>query len=511
MLKKALVILMFLLPIVVFSQEGKRIDIVNADELSFVKTPGREVKVLKGNVIFKHDNAIMKCDSAYFYSLENSMEAFGNVKIEMGDSVRLFCDYLKYDGTKKIAYTRHNIRLYHKNSSLFTDSLDYYRNQGIAKYYTHGTIITDEDTLTSNYGYYMRTSRDFFPSGNVIVHNPNFVMHTDSLRFNTKSKKVFFLTNTTIENDSGAIKCISGNYNTVTNIAIFGRNTMIAQKDKIIYGDSIFYDSNKELGIGYKNFVVIDTAQKIIISGKYGEVHGETNTAFVTDSACFMQVDNDNDTLFLHSDTLRSVQDSAGKKIYAYYNVKFYKSDIQGKCDSMVYDFSDSLTYMYGKPVIWTDNYQLFARQIEILSGYKGIKKVSLYQTAFVAEQLDTSKFNQIKGKNIFAYFNDGEIKKVEVRQNSETVYYPEDDSSIIGLYNANSIDIDIFMDSSKVSKIVFLKNPEGALYPLNMVPDGKDILTGFAWLDIYRPETKEEIFESVETEENTENNNENK
>lgn len=495
MREKFVVILLLLLPVIGFSQKGKRIDIVNADELSFVKMPGREVKKLKGNVVFKHDNAIMKCDSAYFYSQENSMEAFGNVKIEMGDSVTLFCDYLKYDGVKKIAYTRRNIRLYHKNSSLFTDSLDYYRVPGIAKYYTFGTIITGEDTLTSNYGYYLKRSRDFFPSGNVIVHNPDFVMHTDSLRFNTESKTVFFLTNTLIKNDSGSIKCISGNYNTVTNIAIFGHNTVINRNDKIIYGDSIYYDSNKGYGVGYKNFVVVDTAQKMIISGRYGEVREENNTAFVTDSACFMQVDDDGDTLFLHADTLRSVKDTAGKKIYAYYGVKFYKSDIQGKCDSLVYNFTDSTTLMYGSPVIWTDNYQLFAKEIDIHSGNKGIKQVNLFYTAFIAEQLDTSMFNQIKGKNIYAYFGDGEIKKVEVRQNSETVYYPEDDSSIIGLYNANSADIDILLDSGKVAKIVFLRNPDGALYPLNMVPDGKDVLNGFVWLDKYRPEGKEEIF----------------
>ena len=503
-------IFLFLIPLLTFPQKVKRIDIINADELTFVKTGQQDIKKLKGNVVFKHEGAMMYCDSSYFYGRQNTMEAFGNVKIEAGDSVVLYCDYLKYDGTKKIAYTRHNIRLYHKNSSLFTDSLDYYRTSGLAKYYTFGTIITGDDTLTSNYGYYLTRQRNFFPSGNVIVRNPKFVMHTDSLKFNTPSKTVYFLTYTEIKNDSGAIYCYSGYYNTVTNIAVFGNNTKITNAEKILLGDSIFYDKNKGTGIGYKSFTLTDTVQKTIIKGKYGELKELQNTAFVTDSAVFMQVDDNGDTLFLHSDTIFTMKDTTGKRIMAYYSVRFYKKDLQGKCDSLVYNFSDSVTFMFGLPVIWSDNYQLTAKKIDIESGSEGVKQVNLYDAAFIAEQIDTNKFNQIKGKNIFAFFDNGDIKKVEVRRNSQTVYYPEDDSSIIGLYNAESSDIDIYLDSSQVVKIVFLKNPEGTLYPPEQVPDDKDVLLGFMWIESLRPKDKKDIFINENKSKTEETNNDN-
>jgi len=484
-----------LLQINVRAQKTKRIDIVNADELTFVKKGETEIKKLTGNVIFKHEDALMYCDSAFFDSGRNLMEAFGNVRIETNDSVSLHCDYLKYDGMTKVANTRGNIHLYHKKSVLHTDSLDYYRKNGIAKYFTYGTIISGNDTLTSNYGYYYTHSRDFYPSGNVTVRNPDFKMFTDSLRFNTREEKVFFLTKTRIESDSSLIICYEGNYNTRTGFAVFGTNTYISQGKNILKGDSLLYDNKVNYGQGYKYFVVLDTVSKIAVSGKYGIYDGPNDRMLVTDSACFMQKDNENDTLFLHADTLKTVEDSSGRILFAYPSVKFYRNDFQGKCDSLVYTLDDSTVVMYGKPVLWFDNFQLTAKQIEIYTADSGIKRVNLIEAGFIAEQLDTSMYNQIKGKDIFAYFEHGEIHNVIVKKSAQTVYYPQDDSTITGLYNAASVDINISIDSGKVSKIVFCNSPEGTLYPVNQVPEGKDVLPGFIWFGKLRPTEKNDIF----------------
>jgi hypothetical protein len=37
-----------------------------------------DMQILKGNVRFRHDNAILYCDSAYFYQKANSLDAFSN-------------------------------------------------------------------------------------------------------------------------------------------------------------------------------------------------------------------------------------------------------------------------------------------------------------------------------------------------------------------------------------------------------------------------------------------------
>ncbi len=489
-------IIVLLASLQVFPQKTKRIDIINADELTFVKHGTSELKKLKGNVIFKHEDATMYCDSAFFDSRHNTMESFGNVRIETGDSVQLYCDFLRYDGIKKVANTRGNIRLYHQKSLLLTDSLDYYRQSGIAKYFTYGTIISGEDTLTSNFGYYFSRSRDFYPSGNVVVRNPDFTMTTDSLRFNTQSKKVFFLTRTKIQSDSSLIICYEGNYDTQADFAIFGKHTYIEQGRHILKGDSLLYDNKNSYGRGYKYFYVKDTANKIIVSGHLGSYDGINECMWVTDSACFSQIDDNGDTLFLHADTLKSIRDSTGRRLLAYHTVRFYHKEFQGKCDSLVYVFDDSTVIMYKKPVLWLDDFQLTARQIDILSDSTGIKQVNLQESGFIIEHLDSTLYNQIKGKNIFAYFKDGAINRIKVKRNAQTVYYPQDDSTITGLYNATSADINIELDSNRVSQITFLTAPEGTLYPVTQIPDDKSTLPGFVWLEKFRPLRKENIFE---------------
>ncbi len=498
------VVILFFIPLFALSfsinaqqKKTKKIEIINADELSFEKTQNKSLQRLIGNVIFEHEGAKMYCDSAYFYGKQNSMEAFGNVKIEMGDSVNMFCDYLKYDGTLKTVYARKNVKLFHKNSKLFTDSLDFYRKSGIAKYYTFGTIITEEDTLTSNYGYYQSRTRNFFPSGNVIVRNPRFIMHTDSLRFNTKRKTVYFLTKTDIKSDSARIICYSGHYNTIDDDALFGKNTFIQSKSKILKGDSLFYNAQKDYGEGYIYFLVIDTTNKMLASGKFGIYNGKANEIMTTDSAIMMIIDSNNDTLFLHSDTIVSKTDTNDNRmIFSYYNVRFYKTDLQGACDSLIYSMSDSTIYMYKKPILWSDNYQLFAKEINILSDRGGIKEVDMIDKGMITEKLDSIKYNQIKGKNIYAYFQNNNISHITVETNAETIYYPlNDKDQYIGMYKASSKNISISMNNNEVSRIVFYKNTNGVLYPIDQLPNDKLMLTGFKWMGKHRPHKKTDIF----------------
>lgn len=53
----------------------------NSEELSFDKEHGRDYQILRGNVRFRHENAVMYCDSAYFYDTNNSFDAFGNCRV----------------------------------------------------------------------------------------------------------------------------------------------------------------------------------------------------------------------------------------------------------------------------------------------------------------------------------------------------------------------------------------------------------------------------------------------
>lgn len=480
----------------VFSQETKKIEILNADELVFQHTHGENIKRLIGHVRFKHENAIMTCDSAFFYGQRNSIDAFGNVHINQEDSVELFSDFLRYDGMKKIAYTRKNIKLQHAKAILLTDSLDFDRNTNIAKYYTKGIIYNGEDTLISDFGYYYSDNKNFYPVKNVIVKNPEFTMYTDSLRYHIKTDKVFFLLPTVIIADSSELFCESGWYDIQKDIGNFVKNAYLKNKNHELYGDTLFY--NKHLGIGeaFRSVRMVDTTNNITISGNYGKYFENSDSGFVTQKALFIQAEN-KDSLFLHADTLMTIPDSSKehKIIIAYHHVKYYRTDLQGKCDSLSYTRSDSIIRMYHNPVIWSNDYQLTAGFIEIFTSKNGVKKIQLHNTGLIIQQQDTDKFDQIKGKKIIAHFKNNEIYQVNVYGNAQSIYYPKDDSTFIGMNNAYSKNMVIRLKNRKVQTVTFINAPEGTLFPLKQTNKSNNTLPGFQWLNALRPYNKNEIF----------------
>ncbi len=479
-----------------FAQISKKIEILNADELIFQQTHGENFKRLIGHVRFKHENAIMDCDSAHFYSNRNSIEAFGHVHINQNDSVQLYSDFLRYNGITKIAYTRRNIRLLHHQATLLTDSLDFDRNTNIAKYYTKGTIYNKEDTLTSDFGYYYADSKDFFPVRNVVIQNPEFTMYSDSLRYNTEIDKAFFLVPTTVITDSSELYCENGWYAVQTDVGHFIKNAYLKSKNHELYGDTLFYNKHQGIGEAFHSVKMIDTTNNMIITGDYGKYFELQDSGMVTKNALFIQIDN-TDSLFLHADTLMAMPDSSKKHkmVIAFHHVKYYKTDLQGKCDSLSYSLADSIIRMYSDPIIWSDDFQLTAKYIEALTDSNGIREIQLFNTGLIIEQQDTNKFNQIKGKKIIAHFHDNEIYKVNVYGNAQSVYYPKDDDAFIGMNNAHSTDMVIDFENRKVQTVTFLKSPEGTLFPLKQTGKSNAVLPGFQWLDALRPYSKKEIF----------------
>lgn len=493
-----LVIVLHLFPTTYLrAQETKRIKILNADELIFIKAHDENMKRLIGHVKFKHENAIMTCDSAYFYSYRNSIDAFGHVFINQQDSVHLYCDFLNYNGMTKIAHTRHNIKLIHSDATLLTDSLDFDRNSNIAIYYSEGIIYNNEDTLISDLGYYHANSKDFFPVQNVIVSNPEFKMYTDSLRYNTEQDKAYFVSPTTVTTDSSELYCEKGWYLVKKDVGKFIKNASLKSKNHILYGDSLYYVKHTGIGEAYSNVKMIDTTENMIINGEYGRYYETADSGWVTIKAIFMNAENQGDTLFMHADTLMITKDSTHqhKQVLAYHHVKFYKTDLQGKCDSLSYALNDSIIRMYSNPIIWSDDYQLTAKYIEAISSHAGIKEIRMFNTGFIIQQKDTNKFNQIRGKTIYAYFNANNIYKVDVFTNALSVYYPEDDDAFIGMNNAESKNLTIWFENKKIKTVTYLHSPKGILYPLKDADASNAILPGFSWLEEYRPYNKDEIF----------------
>jgi lipopolysaccharide export system protein LptA len=479
-----------------FAQETRTIMIDNADINEFDLVDGVQRSRLLGNVRFSQKDVLMSCDSAHFYPDLNMFDAFSHVHIWRADTLDLYGDFLKYKGDIRMAEMRKNVVLDDKDTHLTTENINYDLNEDIGYYFDGGKIINGENTLVSRSGYYYTREKLFFFKDSVVVTNPDYTMYCDTLKYNTVSNVAFFLGPTDIISDENYIYCENGWYDTKNNVSQFNKNAFLRNKEKILKGDSIYYDRESGLGKAFQNVELIDTAQNIILTGNYVTYEEKTEYAFLTDSALMIQVDK-SDSLFIHADTLKTATDTIpGKKLLKAFNhVKIYRPDLQGKCDSLVYCENDSTFRFFGDPVLWTEENQLTAGLISIETRKQSLYRINMEGGAFIISREDSSRFNQIKGRNMQGWFLNNQLYQMDVNGNGQTIYYAKDKGVIQGVNKAESANLKIYLKDRKIERIRFMVEPDATYYPLDKFPNGASKLENFRWLEQYRPLNKLDVF----------------
>ena len=455
-----------------------------------------DVQKLIGDVFLIHQNMKMYCDSAYNNAKMNEFEAFGHVHIINADTIHIYSDYLKYDGNSHQADLKNNITLKNRNVSLTTNKLDYDMNLNVGYYNQGGTIVDSTNVLTSIIGRYYTKQNLFFFKDSVVLENPDYTLYSDTLKYHTVSKIINILGPTRIENDEETLYSESGWYNTQTGISHLLKNNKVNKAPYQITGDSIHLDKRTGLAMIYRNVELQDTLNKLIAKGHYLEMHRNTEEAFLTDSTLFIQI-NAQDSLFLHADTLRIENDTNSfNRISAYNKVKFFRKNLQGRCDSLSYSLQDSTMRMFNDPIIWAQGNQITADTISIESHNNAVKYLHFRSNAFLCSREDSTLYNQIKGRNMLGHVNKNHLDKLDIIGNGETLYFPRDEHDIIiGMNVAKSSSISISITGQKIDQILFTKKPDGNMYPLFDIVNQKRLLKNFEWRDNLRPKTKNEIF----------------
>jgi hypothetical protein len=497
---KYIVFVFLLLGFNAFSQEQPKTKIQYAGDVwEFNKDIYADGPRILGNVVMNHDSAFLYCDSAYVNEAENKVIAYGNVRIKLSDTLNLYSDSLRYDGNTKIANAFSNVRLIDNQTILTTDTLKYSRITQIAQYDYWGKIVNDKNNLVSLHGYYYTDRKEFFFKDKVIMNNPEYNMYSDTLMYNTVTETSYFFGPSHIisKDKTDSIYCENGWYNTKSDVARFRERARIYHETTYLTGDSMYYERESGYGQVFRKALMFDTVQNILLMGNYGEMQRKNGFAFMTDSAVGVFIDK-KDSLFMHGDTLRATFDTAQeiKKVFGFYKVKFYRHDIQGMCDSLVYISKDSAMTMYRLPVVWSDSNQLSADSIRMTMRYGVADSLMLYSSAFIVSKDDTSGFNQIKGRVVLAKFKDNELYKIKVLGNAQTLYYArEEDKSLIGINMAVSSDMLIFLEKNQLKTITYINNPEAHLVPEKSVPLNERKLKGFKWEEAKRPMKKMDIF----------------
>ncbi|MGQ7870316.1 OstA-like protein [Sunxiuqinia sp. sy24] len=491
-----LVFLLLFLPVVSWAQTKKRIDIEQAGSLQVDKRIVANAQRLIGNVIITHNNIRLWCDSAYSYTDTNMVHAFGHVHILKDDTLHLYSDFLNYNGDAKWAVATGNVRLVNKSTTLTTDTLDFDMSRNVGYYDDYGTVVDSSSTLYSKIGeYYANEDKAYFKTEVEVLSN-DYTLSSDTLIYDTKTQVISIVGPTSIKDEETNLYAERGFYNSNSGEVELYNNPEILGDEQKINADSIFYNKTTGDGRAIGNARIEDFKNRMIVKGNRVVYNDQDETSLATDSAHFMLYSK-KDTLFLHADTLMSRPDTIPneKLVTAYYEVKFFREDMQGQCDSMVYWSLDSTIQLFHNPVIWSENNQMTADYIEMINQTNEPDLVKMKQNAFIVAMEDSGRYNQIKGRNMLGYIRNNELYKINVDGNGQSLYYARDGQGIIGLNKAQSSSIEIYLDSSKVSKIVFIKTPDGQLLPLINISDEDKKLPGFQWYDAIRPKRVEDIF----------------
>ncbi len=486
-----------LLPVKSFSQKVKRIEILHANTLIGSEKKGKSVRKLIGDVVLMHEGVKMYCDSAYEFINENYFDAYGNVRIEQGDSILLTGRFLHYDINEKLASVKNNVRFTDKKMTLTTQILIYNIKSNIASYTSKAVIVDSANTLSSNRGYYYSSTKDLFFKENVKLKNKDFTLSCDTLQYNINSRVASFHSPTTISGEDTKIYTEKGWYNTEKRISRFRQNAYVFSKNQKIFGDILYYENESKNAEAVGNVKFIDTTEKSIIYGQYAQRIKEKEIIYITDSALF-EKHNENDTMYLHADTLKIIKDSTGKKniILAYNNVRSFSSNMSMKCDSFSYATDDSLIVLFNDPVLWTKENQITAKRIEIILKNNKLDKMFFEDDCFVIEKLDSIRFNQVKGRKMTAFLKNNDLYKMDVEGNAEAIYYLKDElKKYVGVNKIQSSVIFIGFKENNINTINFVTSPSGKVTPPDKTDNSELKLLGFLWRISEKPKSIIELF----------------
>ena len=456
-----------------------------------------DIQVLIGNVVLRHDDVYLYCDSAHMNQKTNSFKAYGHVKIEQGDSLEIYSKRLNYNGNSRIGHLFHDVKMINGEVTLYTDTLIYNRNKNLGYYTCGGKLVDSLNTLVSKHGYYYSNTKLAEFRYDVVGENSSSTIKSDTLTYDTETKVATILGPTHIyHSDSTIIYSELGWYNSDTDKSQLLKKPFINHGNgKTLQGDTIFYDKNNGVGEAFHNVILKDSLNKIRLHGHYGYYKEDGDIGLITDSAMMVEY-SQTDTTYIHGDTLYSyAQGEEEKMTLAYHNVRLYHNDFQAVCDSLTFFSGDSILHLMQMPIIWNNNQQITGDTIHLYPKDGSIERMHVIDNAIMIQEEDTIHYNQVSGKEIVAHIKEQELDYVDISGNVESIFYPTDQGDLIGLNTIKSSYMTIYFKEGQLERFNVFPSPTAVMYPLSQVTNNMLYLPNFTWQIDICPTSKDDIF----------------
>jgi lipopolysaccharide export system protein LptA len=523
------------------------VEILQADQFLFRTIDSvTQLQILKGHVRIRQGETYFSADSIIYNEQNNFMEAFGNVQIRDADSIKIYSSYMQYEGTRKLATFRKQVKLTDGNSTLFTDEMDYDMNAKIGTYRNGGRIESKQTTLTSNEGFYYADIKDVYFIGNVKMSDPDVALASDSLLYNTGNQVATFIAPTTIKSKSSVVNTREGYYDLKFKKAKFGSRARMQDSTTVLIADDFAFDEKTGLGEAKGNIQYKDTAQGVLLFSNRAYfnkikknvlatekpvlvVIQESDSIYIAADTIYSGTIRDLPTLrkgYIHSfdttvsaippvtDTLRTQQkgastDSVVKKqnivnadsvrfITAFRHVRIYSDSLQAICDSLFFSGIDSTFELYYNPIAWSKGSQISGDTILIKTQNKRPSELNVRENAFLIQEVQQQRgfYNQISGRTLQGLFESGNLRYVKVKGIAASIYYAQDnDSAFVGMNRSYADIIELYFLNQAIQKVKYTRSVKGVTYPIRKLPEDMLQLKGFFWMDAKRPKNKIELF----------------
>lgn len=490
----------------VTSQKSSKINVEYADHFDINQTEIPDAALLTGNVRVSHEGIVFTCNKAYFFQKENYLKAFGEVQMVQGDTLFLNSKYAEYNGELKKAYATGNVIMRSPESTLATDTINFDRNTQEAFYNYYGTITSKENTLKSKSGRYFANEKKFKFLTAVTITNPKYTIKSNHLDYYTNSGHSYLFGPSTITSKENYIYTEKGFYDTKKNFAYFKRKSFIKYKDRKIEGDSLYYDRNREYASATNNVKVTDSINKGILKGHYAEIYRnlktEKDSMIITKRAIAITL-VEKDSMYIHGKKMLITGKVGDRVIRGFNNVRFYKTDMSGKCDSIHSNQKTALTKLIGKPILWNYENQMTGDVMHLIGNNNTEKLDSLKvlnNTFIISKDSIGTGYNQVKGMNLCGKFKDNKLNEVDIIKNTEVIYYMRNDQNeLIGINKSVGSKINMILDKNTIETLTIFNNPDGDIYPEKELPENARKLRGFIWRGDERIKSKDDIFPQEE------------
>ena len=498
------------------AQERRKIEIEYSPFMTFDESRPDATILTRDNskqVHIKHDGIELWCDEAVYYGKQDFIEAYGKVQVKQGDTINMTSKYVEYSGKTQLAFASGSVVLTDPNSEITTDTLYFDRIKQQAFYRSSGKVVRDTTgTITSTIGrYYMKTNKYQFVN-NVKLVNPEYVIKSNQLDFYTLSGFAFLFGPTTITSETSVIYCERGFYDTQNDTGYFVKNSKINYDERVVEGDSIYFDRTKNFASATNNITITDTLNNTLVKSHYAEVFREKDSVFVTKRALAITL-QENDSIFVHSDTLMVTGKPEKRITRAYYNAKIYKSDLSGKADSIHVNQKTGLTqlinldhnttndpfYKVQHPILWNIKNQITGDSIHLISNSKTetLDSLKVFNHAFIISKDSLGDgYNQISGQKLYGLFENNSLSTVDIVKNAESIYYLRNEANaLVGIDKSKSGSIKVWISENTIDEMRKYNQIGGKTHPETEFPENEKILKGFHWRDSERPTSVEDLF----------------